>query len=251
MADSDKAWIQLGKTDPYLQTVQTLDPYKLDPGLPQDGERYFASGESYVADLFDTIERHVAPAFVVRGAVDFGCSVGRIAIPLAKHCEWVIGLDVSHDVLAEAERNAERFGVSNARWLESDDGLTALTEPVDLFHSYNVFQHLPVGRGMAIVRRALGRLARGGIIAVHVPYRDRASRTRRAINWAQAHVPGIHPLANVVRGRPRDYPHMLMNQYDLATLFSVLSEYGCGGAHCKFVDQGRYPGAIVIARLRT
>jgi trans-aconitate methyltransferase len=168
---------------------------------------------------------------------------------MARRCEWMIGLDVSAEALAEAARNADRLGVSNARWLSSDDALTSIAEPIDLFHSYNVFQHVPVDRGLAIIRRALGRLAPGGVVAIHVPYADRASAVRHAINWAQAHVPGVHMLANLARHRPVDYPLMLMNPYDLTVLLSLLREHGCDDAHCKFVDQGRYPGAIVIARL--
>jgi 2-polyprenyl-3-methyl-5-hydroxy-6-metoxy-1,4-benzoquinol methylase len=252
MVDSDKHWARLGRIDPYLKTVRTLDPYKLDPNMPVKGEaRYFASGERYVTDLFETIERSVCSGFKPKTAVDFGCSVGRIAIPLAKRCELVIGLDVSPDALAEAERNASRFGVTNTRWLPSDDQLTRMADRVDLFHSYNVLQHLPVARGLSIVRIALARLAPGGVIAVHVPYADRASPVRRAINWAQAHIPGIHLIANITRGRPYDYPHMLMNSYDLTTLISLLCEGGCAGVHCKFINQGRYPGVLVIARTGT
>jgi SAM-dependent methyltransferase len=248
MVDSDRQWIRLGQMDPYLGTVKTLDPYKLDPGLSQDMTGYFESGERYLADLFRTIEHHVTPGFHPQIAVDFGCSVGRVAIPLAKRADAVIGLDVSADALREAERNAAKLGASNTRWLPSDDNLSQATDPIDLFHSYNVLQHLPVDRGLAIIRRALTLLAPGGIIAVHVPYADRASRLRKAINWAQAEVPGIHRLANLARHRPADYPHMLMNPYDLNAVLSLLHEHGCVGAHCRFVDQGRYPGAIVIAR---
>jgi SAM-dependent methyltransferase len=245
--DSDKQWIRLGRFDPYLQTVRTLDPYKLDSRLANTEDRYFASGESYVADLFAAIERYVRPGFRPKGAVDFGCSVGRIAIPLARRCEWMIGLDVSADALAEAGRNADRFAVSNSRWLASDDRLSRITEGVDLFHSYNVLQHMPVERGVAVVRRALELLAPGGVLAVHVPYADRAGPLRRLANWGQAHVPAVHALANVVRRRPWNYPHMLMNPYDLATLISLARERGCEGVYCKHVDQGRYPGVILFA----
>jgi trans-aconitate methyltransferase len=248
--DTDKHWIRLGRDDPYLKSVRTLDPYKLDPGLPKGEHAYFASGQRYVKDLLDAIARHIDPRFRPRQAVDFGCSVGRVAVPLAKVCESVVGLDVSREALEEAERNASRFGVSNARWLPSDDDLTQIDAPVDLFHSYNVLQHLPVPRGLRILRRALALLGPRGIIAVHVPYADRASRLRRAVNWAQAQIPGVNQLANVARGRPYGYPHMLMSAYDLTTLLSIFRERGCHDAHCKFIDQGRYPGAILIAQCR-
>jgi trans-aconitate methyltransferase len=247
--DSDKHWVELGRIDPYLRTVRTLDPYKLDPSFGGDIDAYFESGERYLTDLFEAIRIHVAPDFRPRVAVDFGCSVGRVAIPLAKRCEALIGLDVSSDVLKEAEENATRRGVKNARWLPSDDDLTQLDQKVDLFHSYNVLQHMPVARGLHVVRAALSRLAPGGVVAVHVPYDDRASPVRRAINWAQAAVPGVHWLANLARRRPLRYPHMLMNPYDISDLLSLIRERGGGDVYCKLIDQGRYPGAIVIARL--
>jgi trans-aconitate methyltransferase len=247
MVDSDKHWARLGRIDPYLKTVKTLDPYKLDPTLGRDIEAYFESGERYLLDLFEAIRRHIAPDFKPGVAVDFGCSVGRVAIPLARRCQSLIGLDVSPDALGEAQRNAIRFGTTNARWMPSDDDLSEVTVPIDLFHSYNVLQHMPVARGLHVVQRALSRLAPGGVIAVHVPYDDRASQVRHAINWAQANVPGVHWLANLARQRPLRYPHMLMNPYNLADLLSLMRDRGCGDAYCRFVDQGRYPGAIVIA----
>lgn len=99
-----------------------------------------------------------------------------------------------------------------------------------------------------IVRRALSLLAPGGVLAIHVPYADRASAARRAINWAPAHIPGVYRLANIVRGRPQNYPHMLMNPYNLGRLLSLVRENGCEYAHCKFIDQGRYPGVLLVAR---
>jgi len=250
MVDSDKHWVELGRTDPYLRTVKTLDPYKLDPTLGRDMDAYFESGERYLKDLFETIRLNVAPGFAPRLAVDFGCSVGRVAIPLANRCQGVIGLDVSADALAEAAQNAARRQITNARWLPSDDDLSRVDPPIDLFHSYNVLQHIPVRRGLRIVRAALAKLAPGGILAVHVPYEDRASTVRRTINWAQANVPGVHRLANVARRRPFRYPHMLMNPYELGDLLELIGERGTAGAYCKLVDQGRYRGAIVIARVQ-
>jgi trans-aconitate methyltransferase len=247
MVNSGKHWVRLGRIDPYLSTVKTLDPYKLDPSLGRDISAYFESGERYLSDLFATIRLRIAPDFKPRVGVDFGCSVGRVAIPLARRCQSLIGLDVSTDVLSEAGRNATRLGATNVRWLPSDDDLSRVTEPIDLFHSYNVLQHMPVPRGLHVVRRALARLAPGGVIAVHVPYDDRASHLRHAINWAQANVPGVHWLANLARHRPMRYPHMLMNPYNLGDLLSLIRDRGCSDSYCKFVDQGRYPGAIVIA----
>jgi hypothetical protein len=61
MVDSDKHWARLGRMDPYLSTVKTLDPYKLDPTLGRDTAAYFESGERYLSDLFEAIKVHIAP----------------------------------------------------------------------------------------------------------------------------------------------------------------------------------------------
>jgi tRNA/tmRNA/rRNA uracil-C5-methylase (TrmA/RlmC/RlmD family) len=108
MVNSDKHWAELGRQDPYLGTVKTLDPYKLDPTLTRDMDGYFESGNRYLTDLWAAIRQYVAPDFNPRLAMDFGCSVGRVAIPLATGCQSVLGLDVSRDALAEAEKNAAR-----------------------------------------------------------------------------------------------------------------------------------------------
>jgi len=249
MVDSDRHWIRFGEFDPYLKTVQTLDPYKLDSGLPTTSDFYFVSGERYLDDLFLQIDRRVAPGFKPRHGVDFGCSVGRIAVPLSRRCQMMTGVDIAPGSLLEAEKNAAQFGVGNARWVLSDDALSRVADPFDFFHSYNVLQHLAVERGLKIVRRAVELIMPGGVLAVHVPYADLASPARRTINWAQTYIPGVRHVANVARGRAPNYPHMLMNPYDLGAVYSILAARGCEEVHCKLVDQRRYPGAIVMARV--
>jgi len=249
MVDTDRHWARFGDFDPYLKTVKTLDPYKRGASTTWDLEQYLETGERYVTDLFETIDRSVSPQFKPRIAVDFGCSVGRVALALARRCDVVIGVDVAPGALREGAENAQRLGLSNLSWRASDDDLSAIPEQFDFFHSYNVLQHLTVERGLRIVSRALNRLAPSGVIAVHVPYADQASSLRRLVNWAQEHVPAVNRVTNLLRRRAHDYPQMLMKPYPLAALFALLAAKRCTGVHCKFIDQGRYPGVILLAQL--
>ena len=247
MINSDKEWIRLGREDPYLTTLRTLDPYKRN--LKNGGETdFFASGEQYVIDLMGTIEAQLASEFHPGTTVDFGCSVGRLALPLARRSGVLFGLDVSPDVLLEAKRNADLHHINNIQWTLSDDELSLVPNGLEFFHSYNVLQHIPVNRGLHIIERALERLGPGGVLAVHFPYADRASSLRKAINWAQANIPGVHGIANIARRRPRSYPHMYMNAYPLPAVLSAIRKRGCVGTVCRFVDQGRYPGVMLLAR---
>ena len=87
MVNSDKHWARLGRIDPYLSTVKTFDPYKLDPTLGRDIGAYFESGERYLSDLFETIRLHVAPDFRTTAGCGFrllgGASSNSVGAPLS------------------------------------------------------------------------------------------------------------------------------------------------------------------------
>ena len=63
----------------------------------------------------DEITRHVDPTFAPSRTLDFGCGVGRVAIPLARRFEHVVGLDVSPGMLTRAAEAAQRQGVGRPR----------------------------------------------------------------------------------------------------------------------------------------
>lgn len=49
--------------------------------------------------------------------LDLGTGPGQLAIPLASHFAAVVALDVSAEMIAEGQREAERAAVANIRWL--------------------------------------------------------------------------------------------------------------------------------------
>ena len=74
--------------------------------------------------LWDAIRRWVAPRFAPRSALDFGCGVGRLLVPLARRCPSVVGVDVADSMLAQARARCDAVGVTNVRLLKSDDRLS-------------------------------------------------------------------------------------------------------------------------------
>jgi cyclopropane fatty-acyl-phospholipid synthase-like methyltransferase len=112
------------------------------------------------------------PSFAPRRCLDFGCGVGRVAIPLARRTGEVVGVDVSESMLAEARRNCEVQETRNVTLLPSDDALSALTGRFDFIHSFVVFQHSPRERGDAILEALLEHLSVG---ALHLRYATRVS----------------------------------------------------------------------------
>ena len=93
--DTDDAWEAFGAKDPYYG-VLTNEAFRA--GVIGDEERrdFFDSGRQHVQKYLARIESLVGP--VRRGsALDFGCGVGRLALPLATEAGFahVDGVDVS------------------------------------------------------------------------------------------------------------------------------------------------------------
>jgi tRNA/tmRNA/rRNA uracil-C5-methylase (TrmA/RlmC/RlmD family) len=83
MSNTDDAWEKFGKTDPYYG-VLSHERIRLSKFAEDSRADFFLSGEEHVKLLFQTIREHVDPDFSPELALDFGCGVGRIAIPLAR-----------------------------------------------------------------------------------------------------------------------------------------------------------------------
>lgn len=245
--DSDRDWERLGQTDPYY-AVLTAPQYHGDLSA-SDREEFFRSGEAHVARVFSIIRSRLDPAFAPARALDFGCGVGRVLIPLAARCHEVTGLDVSPAMLAEARRNCDAAGASQVRLLRSDDQLTAVEGEFDFVHSYIVLQHVPVRRGERLVQELAARLAADGIGVFHVTYERAATPPlRRLLYWARTHVPGAHWALNVARGRPARAPLMQSNRYSVTRLLDILWREGCAEVHVRFSDHQGYRGALLFAR---
>ena len=111
--------------------------------------------------------------FQPRRVLDFGCGVGRLVLPLSRLCEEVVGVDVAEAMLSEAAANCRQAGATNVRLIRGDDRLSGVTGPFDFIHSFIVFQHVPVQRGLVLLERLLDLLAPDGVGALHFTYHCR------------------------------------------------------------------------------
>lgn len=81
-------------------------------------------------------------------ALELGCGVGRLAIPLGKHFQAVAGLDIAQAMVTQASQFAEQKGATNARFIQIQDPQRALEQlafysgAVDFVYSMLVFQHI-------------------------------------------------------------------------------------------------------------
>ena len=242
--DTDVEWERFGAVDPYFGVI--TDPrfhrHNLSPALKAE---FFDSGTAHVDHVLDVVRRHVRAGFAPERVLDFGCGVGRLTIPFARSAREVVGVDVSQSMLDEAARNCAAFGAAGVRLVRGDDRLSSISGKFDMVHSFIVFQHVPVARGMAILDRLLERLLPGGVGALHFTYgfHGASGPVRRLVKtW----VPGSTFLVNALRRRPLDTPVMQMNAYDMNAILRRLSAHGSTLTHVEHTDHGGALGAFLF-----
>lgn len=230
--DPTRQWERYGAVDPYYGVLSKPDFHRsrLDEAAR---ERFFQTGHRHIAESLAAIESLLGSDFQWRAALDFGCGVGRLTLPLAERCEHVYGLDVSPSMLREAERNARRMGLTNIEW-SSAERLDELSGDYDLVHSYLVFQHIPARGGERIFAKLVRGLRPGGVGSIQVALRP-TRPAAGAFHWTVKTVPLAYNLVNVARGRAWSYPHMQMNHYSLNRLGRLLAQAGITEWHTRFL----------------
>ena len=243
--DTDLAWKRYGRVDPYFGVLS--HPRFRNAAKPgPERTEFFQSGESHIQSVLATAHT-MFPQVTPQRAVDYGCGVGRLVIPLARQLSEVVGVDISESMIAEARRNCTEAGIANVDFALADDNLSALPGQFDLIHSYIVFQHVPVSRGLRIFRELLNRLTEGGIGIVHFTYANANKVGRRGTYLLRKWVPGAHELLEVLRGRPPG-PHMQLNLYPLDKLLAMLQESGCHEVGIRFSNHGDFYGVLLFFR---
>lgn len=249
---TDTEWEKWGQTDPYYGVFAQARFSKLKP-RSSEWELLFAAGEHDIALALDRVRSLIDASFAPARALDFGCGVGRVAIPLARHVAQVVGADVSTSMLDEARLNAVRLGVSNVEFVLTDDALSGISGRFDFIHSLIVFQHIPVARGLEVFRRLLELLQPGGVASLHFTYaRQRHAGTFGAPSWSKRLRASLFQSLRYVRSRfLRAAPVMEMNLYPLNHLFYVAQTAGIQTLHVELMEQGDVCGMHLVCRKPT
>jgi len=251
MTRSDRDWERFARSDPYWAVV--TDPRFTRGRLNQDGLRsFFEAGARHIDVIFDAIHRFVQPGFAPERALDFGCGVGRLTVPLARRARQVVAVDVSETMLREARANCAARGLANVAFRLSDDRLSAVTEEFNLVHSFIVLQHIPCRRGERLFRALVARLADGGVGVIHVTYSKEPPAPSRSfggrlLGWARGCGRGVRALARGL-GLHAGRPLMQMNDYHLNPLFLQLQGAGVRRVHVEYTDHGGCYGVILMFR---
>ncbi|HET7433662.1 MAG TPA: class I SAM-dependent methyltransferase [Thermoanaerobaculia bacterium] len=233
-------WAELAKREPYFAVL--TDPRYLREHFDDDARRaFFASGEADVDALFALVRSHV-PDFAPRSALDFGCGVGRLTIPLARRCGRATGVDIAPEMVAEARANAS--GVDAAFVTNLED----VSERFDFIASLIVFQHIPVSEGVATLTKLLRRLAPGGVAAIHMPLRRPGGVLRRIARRVRGAMPLVHRAMQRLQGDRSRLPYMQMNAYRVEEISRVMRAVTGAAPIVVPRNEGAIEGAIFLVR---
>jgi 2-polyprenyl-3-methyl-5-hydroxy-6-metoxy-1,4-benzoquinol methylase len=243
--NSDKAWNEYGKNNPYYG-VLTYDEF-LDKNLSDESKKqFFKTGDQFVARLFNTIHKKIDATFVPNKILDFGCGTGRLTLSLAKRGTEAIGMDVSTDMLSEAEKNAAEQKINNATFLPSDDQLSAINNmKFDLVNSYIVLQHINIERGLNIFNSLVESLNPNGIGVVQFTYQSNKSKAVKIASYLRYRLPLINGIMNLIKGNAFNQPLMQMNSYHLNEVFAILQQNGIKNSYQELEEHGDFWGVTI------
>ncbi|HXH00301.1 MAG TPA: class I SAM-dependent methyltransferase [Sphingomicrobium sp.] len=244
MLNTDKAWKKWGSEDPYFGV---LAHERFAAGnIERNREEFFATGQDFIADILKRYELLFGELPRAR-ALDHGCGVGRLTLPLTLHFANVVALDVSPDMLAEAKANSGRAGVANAHFLEADDHLSNAEGEFDFVNSNMVLQHVPVRRGLPLLFRLIEKVRPGGGFHIQLSYRI-DPWPWRLLYWASANIPGVKVWQNICAGRQWNAPAMQMNNYPINAIVARLAAAGITQLFLLTEPEARYVSCSLIGR---
>jgi len=242
--DTDADWEKLAQHEPYWAVLshdkfktKNLDEATLD-NFFQTGVNYVDRTKKVLADLSDG-------PFIPRSALDFGCGVGRLVIPMSRDCERVVGIDISDTMLLECKKKT-----LGAPEIELYSTLEEIPNArFDWVNTCIVLQHIPPERGIVLLRTMLAMLEPMGGVSLQVTFfKERKLLTSLMyVNGFQSSPGVVKPLEELPVGPGTP---IAMYDYDLNRIYYELIRGGVGQMRVWHEDHGGIH-ALFIAGVRS
>ncbi len=237
MRETDNDWNIIAEHNPFFGVLANAE--YLGKDLPPEKKaRFYESGRVDIAFTLDVARRHfgVVPRF--GRALDFGCGVGRLTKAMAEHADAVTGVDISEHMIEVARRNVSG---------EHVEFRPALPEgPFNWINSHMVFQHIPPGRGIGILRDLLDLAAPGCFVTIQLPfYRDRSffQQTMEKIDAVAFDGSRIDVIARSQHSEGT----MLMFDYPWPQVYAAFVDRGFSNIHMIHTNHGGVHGAWMFS----
>ena len=240
-ASQREAWERYGRENPYYG-VLTWSTYLGRELAGSSREHFFRSGENDLNTMMALVQRHIGKTRRFHRALEFGCGVGRMTLPLAAHADRVVGVDVSAAMCAEGARNRDAAGINNLVFTLPEHGLDTDLPPYDLIYSYNVFQHIPVDEGLRYLERLLDCLKPGGVAVLHFTCVDpRPAWQARGTRLLRS-IPLVRNVMNWINGEGFSGSVMQMYAYPFGQIIARLQAHGIWQVTSDLTDHGGWQG---------
>lgn len=226
---NDARWEAFVAREPYF-AVLTAPRFLSATRTAEDEQAFFESGEILVDSMFRTVDGRLQPRFAPMSVLEYGCGIGRLAIPLARRAGSVVAVDRSPTMLDLARREAARHGIGHIDF-QTLEQLFATPRKFDLIVCYLVLQRMPPGEGLALLRRLLDFLAPGGVGIFHVPYYAATDRLRSITRGVRARVPLVNAVANRLLGKSSSEPFVPTYTYSLDAVAQTLEAASIASTH--------------------
>lgn len=243
---TDAGWERFAAREPYFAVV--TDPRFLSANLTPEHERaFFATGETLVSWMLDVVDAAIAPQFAPMSTLEYGCGVGRLALPLAQRPGSVVAVDRSPAMLERARAEAARRGLGHIVFQRPDE-LFGRPRPFDLVVCYHVLQRLRREDGLDLVRRLETLIGPDGVGIFQWCCRTREPWSIEASRWIRERLPAANAAANRLRGKPSDEPFVPTHVYDVDEMLAEFEAAGFNPVHVGFERHDRVDYAIAFVR---
>lgn len=244
----DPRWEAFVEREPHFAVL--TDPKFLRANLTADTEReFFNSGETLVDYMFRLIQERLAPDFAPTSILEYGCGIGRLAIPLARRAArrggTVVAVDRSPVMLDFARREAERHRIDNIHFATPTE-FRADNRNFDFACCYLVLQRIREDAGLKLFCDLLARLVPGGIAVFLVPYRSKVAPTVRVLRSLRELIPFVNSLVNVLRRKPATDPFIASHIYDLSRVIGVIQDQLVGTMNVVLEPQEGLNAALLF-----
>jgi SAM-dependent methyltransferase len=245
--DTDRDWELMAKDQPYFAVI--TNPKYAGPTLSDEAQKeFFQSGVLHVEGVLAIIRSHFDSTFKPHVAVDFGCGVGRVLLPLASESEKAVGVDVSEAMLDLARKHASEKGLSNILFMRSDENLEALSSGYDFLHSVIVLQHIPPSRGYILLRNLFEKLCSGGYFYLHLTFAKDRSFLDNAVRHVQVYHSSETSISILEESPAEGSTLMSMYDYDLNKVFLTLMNARVDTLLSHFTNHGGCYGIVLCGR---
>lgn len=241
MSDGKKIWEKIATSEAYFG-VSTFEKYRSAELDEATKGEFFESGREHVDLVFRELENAFGSLEKPAKALDYGCGVGRVLIPLASRCDAVVGVDISTRMLDESRRNLIAAGVEAFELKTAEEFMADDEAEFDFVHSYIVLQHVEPRIGYRIIEKMLKSLKTGGVGMIHLTHSDNAPLFRRLRSRIYRDFPFVH---RAIRRDAR--PFIPMYSYDMSRITNLFEGNACSARKSIPTDHG-YLGEMIFLK---